>query len=161
MPGDISFIQREGASFCDILIEDNDIRRGDTLASAISILLMTDRRVTLEELDDANMDTDIFPADRKGWWGDALREQNIGSKMWLSTSKKRTDKTLREHSEYADEALQPLLDSGVVKKVFVLVEWTDEANGVMDMRILCERPDNTATTVRFNFIWSEIESNGL
>jgi phage gp46-like protein len=120
-------------------------------------MLQTDQRATLEELTKANY-YPVYPYDLRGWWGDSIRDNPIGSKLWLNNRRKATDLVLTQHKRYAEEALQPLVDSGVAKEINVYAEWT--RRGVMLMNIQVVRPDNSSTTETFTFIWEEVQ-NGL
>jgi len=88
------------------------------LYSAVIISLFTDRR--------ANND-DTLPTGetcQRGWWGDALdSERPIGSRLWLLSKAKSFNETLSLARQYTEEALQWLIDKGVVKSLDVTTEY--------------------------------------
>jgi len=152
---DISFVIQEGKPYCDIEIEDNDIKRDNTLVSAATVMLLTDRRATLEEISTANL-FPKYPYDLRGWWGDTYRENPIGSKLWINRRRKATDVVLTQHIQYAQEALNPLVESGAAKRVIVNAEWT--RRGVMVMSIQIVRPDDSVTQQTYTFLWTEVQN---
>jgi phage gp46-like protein len=152
---DISFTQVEGKQYCDIAIADHDIVRDNTLISAVSIMLLSDRRATVDELQAANL-FPSFPYDRRGWWGDSFRETPIGSKLWLNRRRKATDQVLLKHKKYAEECLLPLKTKGIVKDVIVQAVWARK--GVMIMNIQLIRPDNSTTQQQYTFTWNEVQN---
>lgn len=93
----------------DIVLRDLDIAAHDGLETAILMSLLTDAR--------AQDDDQIINDDRRGWWGDYLENQSIGSRLWLLRRAKITDKTVQKVQEYVFEALKWLLDDGGARKV--------------------------------------------
>ncbi len=159
MAADISFIRKEGCAYSDIQIEDNDVLRDNTLATAVTISLLTDRRATLAEITAANYSI-TFPYDLRGWWGDTYRDTPIGSKLWLNKRRKSTSSALNDHTQYVREALAYLIDSNIAKDIKVYAEWT--SLGVMAMSIRIIHPDDSKSSIAYSytFIWEEV-SNGL
>ena len=152
---DISFVQQEGKPYCDIEIVDNDILRDNTLLSAVYIMLLTDRRATLDEITLANL-YPSFPYDLRGWWGDTYRESPIGSKLWLNRRRKATNLTLSQQIQYAKEALASLVDQGIAKRVTVNAQWVRK--GVMEMDIQIVRTDDSIAQQTYTFLWSEVQN---
>lgn len=90
---------------------------GSEIETAILISLFTDR----EALPD-----DAIPdgtGDPRGWIGDAGQQYKIGSRIWLLSRAKQTAETLRRASDYIAEALQWMIDDGVVTRFDVTAEW--------------------------------------
>lgn len=94
----------------------------DPVATAIIICLFTDARRPdgIEGEDDAS--------DRRGWHGDsfdidaAAGERPIGSLLWTLERASLTYETRRLAEHYAAEALQSLIDQGVLSRVEVSAE---------------------------------------
>ena len=89
----------------------------DDLPRSIIISLFTWRR--------ANPDDDLPGTNKYGWWGDTYPQiinDRIGSRLWLLSRAKLTDETVLQAQEYAEEALQWLVDDGVAAAVQVQVE---------------------------------------
>ena len=119
----------------------------EPLVRAVLISLFTWRR--------ANPD-DKLPAEaRQGWWGDSYPVQpndRIGSRLWLLGRSKLTAETVRQAREYAIEALQWLMDDGVVARVDVEAE----RQGLDRLALACRiyRTDGRlAADIRFTNAW--------
>ena len=113
-----TFFNQETSSF-GITIANGDLVADQGLQTAVVVSLFTDRRA---EPDDAIPDGSN---DRRGWWGDtyaAIPGDQIGSRLWLLGRAKETQDTLNRAREYALEALQWLVDDGLVKSVDVTAE---------------------------------------
>lgn len=86
------------------------LRAGQSLATAILICLMTDRRVEAIELRDGDIN--------RGWPGDsfdlAVGETPLGSKLWLLRRRALSEDIETVAEDYAREALQTLVDQRAV-----------------------------------------------
>lgn len=112
-----------------------DLARGSDLVTAVLVSLFTDRV--------ANPD-DTVPdgsSDPRGFWADDPRYLT-GSRLWLLDRSKRTQQTLGLARGYIDEALQWLLDDGVVSSLDVALEWT--ARGTLSARITIYAPESAS-----------------
>lgn len=119
---------------------------GDDLATAILISLFTDRV--------ANPD-DVIPdgtSDPRGWWGDAGETTPIGSRLWLLTREKQTQETLQRAYDYIVEALQWLIDDGVVAKFDVLVEWTKTSE--LGAQVVAYKQDGSTVANAYSWAWN-------
>ena len=91
----------------DWQLSGKSLASGKDLLTAVVISLFTDRQA---EPDNPISDgTD----DLRGWWGDTGSDR-IGSRLWLLERSKRTQATLQLAQGYIAEALQWLIDDGVV-----------------------------------------------
>lgn len=100
---------------------------------------------------------DDKPAQDNGWWGDSFpTEQNdrIGSRLYLLSREKLTNKTPLKAREYISQALQWLVDDGVA----VRVEVTAERTGIstLSASVVISQKDGNRTTYSFNDLWSEL-----
>ena len=124
-----------------------DLASDDGLQSAVVISLFTNAAATVAELAAAGL------TERQGWWADALEGtgDRIGSKLWLLTREKRTPQTLERARRYAAEALQWMLDDGVVEAVDV----TAEALGtdVLALGVVITRKREPVAAYRFETFW--------
>ena len=112
-----------------------DLVGGNDIVTAVLISLFSDR--------EANPD-DTIPdgsRDARGWWGDDGQDL-IGSRLWLIDRAKKTQQTLALAKEYIEEALQWLIDDGVVSKIDVYVEWT--RINTLGAQVTVYRPGNPA-----------------
>ena len=90
------------------------------LRSAVIISLFTDKRAGV---DDALPD---LAGSRRGWWGDQifpdLNGDQIGSHLWLLERSKTTSDVLIQAKHYIREALQWMIDDGVIVRFDTEVE---------------------------------------
>lgn len=129
---DISFVRSTiGNGSCDIEIENNDIKLTDSIETAVNILLLTDGRATISELEQANL-FPSYPYDVRGWWGNAYGTPRIGSKLWLTRRRKATDVVKRLQEQYVREALNPLKNNGTIQEPRINTTWD---HGTMEMSI--------------------------
>jgi phage gp46-like protein len=117
---------------------------------AVLISLFTWRRANA---DDTLPDPKGF---RMGWWGDsypAVANDRIGSRLWLLARAKLTLTTVQRAQDYAEEALQWLIDDGVAARIAVRAE----RQGLSTLALQCTlfAADGTANAVlRFDNLWS-------
>jgi phage gp46-like protein len=108
--------------------DDGALVADEGLDTLVMISFFTDVRVEDPAANGA-------PAEQKrGWWADAFREPGerpVGSKFWLLDFGKVTPATVRLAGDYATEALQWLIDDGIVARVEVrAVKLRQDAIGV-------------------------------
>ena len=118
----------------------------DDLPRSIIISLFTWRR--------ANPDDDLPGTNKYGWWGDTYPQiinDRIGSRLWLLSRAKLTDETVLQAQEYAEEALQWLVDDGVAAAVQVQVE--RQSLDRLAIGIIITRGDKSLLKIRFAKIW--------
>lgn len=109
----------EGDFVFDEVAQDLEFDEG--LETAVIISLFTDRR--------ANFD-DILPdpdnRDLRGWWGDLasplVEGDQIGSRLWLLEREKTLKTVLVRAKQYAEEALQWMIEDRIATKIEVDVE---------------------------------------
>lgn len=131
----------------DLKVADGDLVMDDGLATAVAISLFTDRRVSEEELP-------AEETDRRGWWGDLISEDlpdQIGSKLWLLKREKHTPETARRAKEYAEEALQWILDDNIAQSVSVSTEWI--SSGYLQIKVSIQKGKNEVAFL-YNRNWS-------
>lgn len=101
---------------------------------------------------------DLLPStDRMGWWGDTYppaENDRIGSRLWLLTREKITAETLARAKEYAEEALQWMLDDKVAESVTVEVERHGLDRVALGIRLV--RGDLTELNIRFADLWNHL-----
>ena len=132
-------------------IESTDLSQEESLIRAVIISLFTWRR--------ANPD-DLIEGQKMGYWGDAAEppqvNDKIGSRLWLLSRAKILPDTFNRAREYAQEALQWLIDDGVCSKVDVLAE----RYGVDGLALQCTiyRTEGTKIILRFDNAWEYIRA---
>lgn len=103
-----------------------------------------------------------LPADRAegrrwGWWADGIEgdpNDRIGSRLWLLAREKITADTLERAREYAQEALQWMVDDRVATAVSALAERYG-LDGVA-LQVTIERAEGGPVTLRFENAWREL-----
>ena len=123
----------------------------DDLPRSVIISLFTWRR--------ANPDDALPSNSRQGWWGDTYpvsANDRIGSRLWLLSRSVLTVETVTKAKEYAEEALQWLVDDGVAASVAVIAE----RNGIdrLDIGVTITRGDAGQINIRFTNVWDYLHA---
>ena len=134
----------------DFVLLAPGLETDEGLETAVVISLFTDRRA---------LESDTLPpgsSDRRGWWGDSrppVQDDQIGSRLWLLTREKQLSGGLQRAREYAEEALQWLVDDGVAAALDVLA--TNPRDGLLALSVSIQRSGDAAPTLfRFETLWS-------
>lgn len=123
------------------------LETGNDLETAILISLFTDRIAA---------PGDVIPDgtnDPRGWWADA--DVPIGSRLWLLQRAKQIPETSQLAYTYIAEALQWLIDDGVVAQFDISVQWP--SRGVLGAQITAYKQDGTTLmTGLYSWAWNGI-----
>lgn len=134
----------------DLELEGGDLALDESLATAALASLFTDALARAE---------DALPAegDRRGWWAEALapgeRDEVFGSRLWLLLERsKLTRQALLDAEVYAREALQWLVDRGVLARVEATASRLDTSAMLLEVVLVrgqaTARPELWAGTLR-------------
>ena len=129
------------AGAADLAYEDEALREGDELVSAVLLSLFCDAP--------ARPDDDV-PAGqpRNGWWADALDTEHpgdhFGSRLWLLRRRPMTGATADEASEMATEALRWMVEDGVAQSAIGTAEVRD---GALWVGAFVRRPGDVAPSL--------------
>lgn len=109
----------------DFIFQDNDFETDEGLGTAVLMSWFSDQRASNDdEIPNATTDPEFI--DKRGWWGDLVdptfTEDKIGSKLWLLNRAKTTQENITKGQDYGKEALQWMIDDGIVKDVAVIGE---------------------------------------
>ena len=118
---------------------------GNDLQTAVLISLFSDREATTD---------DVIPdgtADPRGWWADDDTVP-IGSRLWLIFRSTLTQATLGAAKNYAEQALQWLVDDGVCARFDVYVEW--QVRSRLAMRVTIFKSDGTQQSLAYVWAWN-------
>ena len=132
----------------DWLLSGASLQAGDDLQTAVIISIFTDG---LAAADDTIPDGST---DRRGWWGDQ-GQYTTGSRLWLLGRSKQTQQVLTAAQDYITQALQWLIDQGIVAKFDILVEWV--AMSTLGAQITAYRNDGTTQAINFAWVWQGID----
>lgn len=145
---DIKIVWRDLAG--SIEFKDADLLADESLYTAVVISLFTDR---LAEADD------VLPndtGDRRGWWADAFSDidaDRIGSRLWLLNREKQLQQVVEQARQYAQEALNWLVEDGIAGSVTVLASIVRQ--GVLGLEITIDRPHGIEN-YRFEGLWEAL-----
>lgn len=121
---------------------------GNDLQTAIIISIFSDRLA---------LPGDVIPDgsnNPRGWWADGT--VLIGSRIWLLRRSKQTQDTLQRAFDYLSEALQWMLDDGVVGRFDISVEWVRRS--VLGAQIVAYKQDGTTLlTGRYAWTWDGLQ----
>ncbi|WP_434663446.1 phage GP46 family protein [Paraburkholderia sp. A3BS-1L] len=129
-------------------VSGGDLARGNDLETAVLLSLFTDRA--------ANPD-DVIPdgtGDPRGWWGDIGEEKPIGSRLWLLDRSKQTQEVLNNARDYINEALQWLIDDGVVASIDVQTQWVRDT--FLGAQITLYQPTGTQINMTYAWAWQQL-----
>jgi phage gp46-like protein len=140
---DITTIWNGEQSVGDWQTGQGDLLSGNDLETAILISLFTDRLARTDDKYDGE--------DRRGWWGDTGADYPIGSRLWLIKRQKLTAAIAGKAEDYATEALQWLIDDGVVASITVTTQIIYPSR--LYMQIVFFKPDGTSPTFKYSWAW--------
>ncbi len=140
-------LQLDSINQIDLAMDGVDLATDEGLETAIIISLLTDARVTPAELPAEH-------TDRRGWWGDVVDPQDpIGSKLWTLAREKTTNSVVVRAEQYATEALQWMLDDGVVSDVTVRASYLRRDTLLIEVDL--ERREGENVNLRFEYNWQQ------
>ncbi|MFM0435895.1 phage GP46 family protein [Paraburkholderia strydomiana] len=121
---------------------------GNDLPSAVLVSVFTDRV--------ANPDDPIpdGSGDPRGWWGDIGEDKPIGSRLWLLDRAKQTQEVLNNARDYINEALQWLVDDGVVASTDVQTQWVRDT--FLGAQITLYQPDGSQISLTYAWAWQQL-----
>ncbi|WP_225548127.1 phage GP46 family protein [Chromobacterium violaceum] len=131
----------------DWMLAGPELLSGNDLQSAILLSLFTDR--------EAGPD-DVIPhgsGDPRGWCLDDATHP-IGSRLWLLVRAKQTRDTAQRARDYIAEALQWLIDDGVVAKFDITTQWV--APSTLGAQVVAYNASGARSTVQFKWAWNGV-----
>ncbi len=142
---DIELFWNSTKAHADFQIKDSQLAHEHDIKTAVILSLFTDRRAAEDDK------LPFASAGKRGWWGDALNTRRIGSRLWLLSREKQLQQVVNRAREYAQEALQWLLDDGVVK--VLTVEAENVSFGVLALYVRIERDNTPPASYKFEYAW--------
>jgi len=117
------------------------------LYRAVLISLFTWRRA----------EPDDYPELDNGWWGDSFptfQNDRIGSRLYLLSREKLTNKTPLKAREYIRQALQWLVDDGVAVSIEVSV--TRSGIETLQASVVINQREGNRLALTFDDLWSDL-----
>lgn len=140
-------------TFFDLSLGAADLSTDAGLYSAVVISLFTDRRASAGDVPPG------CASDVRGWWGDSYppsEGDRIGSRLWLLGREKSLPDVARKAEQYAAEALQWMIDDGIVARVAVDAQIQDVRT--LALSIAMARPSGDVITYRFANLWEALHA---
>lgn len=140
-------LRLDSADQFDLAMDGVDLATDEGLETAIIVSLFTDARADARELPAGH-------TDRRGWWGDVADPQDpIGSKLWTLAREKSINAVVVRAEEYTHQALQWLVDDGVVSDIDVTAELLDRDRLAIEVSLARRTGGDVAR--RFEYNWQQ------
>jgi len=141
----------DSTGYADLVIENKDLSQENALFTCVSIQLFTNLR-------DENAET-LDSKDPQGWIGDAIIDpdfSSIGSHLWLLERSYLSNELASTAEAYAENAIQPLKDLGVVADYTITTE-INRPNKRLNIGVeLIAKSNNEKYNRKFELVWGQI-----
>ena len=142
------------SGIADISIESGDILGDESLYSSILISLFTDKRADNEDELPVEYKVGADLPDLRGYFGDALEKESMGSKLWLLKREKQLLQVLVLAKQYAEESLQWLVRGNYCKEVTVDVAGSTQGLLQLKVSISLHEDQRLFVGLNKNFNWN-------
>ena len=138
----------------DLEFTDNDAVLDYGLTTLVLVSLYTDVRA---------FDDDEIPdgtTNRRGWWGDSIsdtEDDTIGSRLWLLARSAATNENLNLARDYMTEALEWMIEDGIVAEIDVETErlfHASDGSYTLGARISLLRASGETVALNFADLWA-------
>lgn len=145
---DIRSVWNPETQHADYVISNGAFASGRDVETAVLLSVFTDRLANVNDvIPDAPRGA---PGDRRGWWADD--PQNLfGSRLWLLNRAKGPLTVAADAEGYAAEALQWLIDDGVVAKFTIQAQWVRPNQ--LQLLVIAYRTDGTVISNQPINLW--------
>lgn len=149
--GDITIAWNPVLGYGDWTMFGADLLSGNDLATAVLVSICTDRLASSDFTPPPPGNT----RDRRGWWGDTYSTSQIGSRLWQleRAIKSNSGLLLALAQDYTAEALQWLLDDGVVGSLNIVAQWQNLT--FLALSITATMPNGTTQSFFFSWVWNQ------
>lgn len=137
--------------YADLVIENKDLSQENALFTCVSIQLFTNLR-------DDNVNN-LSNSDPQGWVGDAIIDDNfgsIGSHLWLLEQSFISNKLQGLAQGYAENAIQPMQELGVIANFEVTTEINRQNNRLNLGVELIAKSNSEKYNKKFELVWGQI-----
>lgn len=136
----------------DIKIQNGILELDNGLQTAIYISLFTDRRIGEDdEIPDRSND-------RRGYWGDTLEDEPLGSFLWTLDREKITTSLLNKIDTYSKDALNWLIEDGIASEINTIVERDSKNIEQINIEIQIIKPDEKSESYRYSLNWEAVKN---
>lgn len=146
--GDIRIFWDNSQALGDWALAEGDLQTGQDLETACLVSLFSDALAT----------PDFVPTDgttdRRGWWADYYGDQPLGTNLWQLDRAKTTRANLGLAQSTTRQALQWLIDDGVVADIIVNTQWVTRS--MMGIAVALTKPDGSQTRFMFGWAWDNL-----
>lgn len=145
---DIRLVYDNTKMHCDWVITDGDLDTDGDLETAVLLSLFTNARAP-DGTKPPNGSTDLG-----GCWIDSVEGYSMGSLLWTIEGAKKVGNSLLTHARtICEQALQWLIDDGVVGGVTVQTSWLNA--GALNIGIRLTKPDGADVSFRYAWAWKD------
>jgi len=145
---DITSVWNPETGHCDYQIAGGAFLTGKDVETAVLVSLFTDR---LAEVNDVLPDARPgYPGNRRGWWGDDPQNL-IGSRLWLLDRVKGPLAVASQAEHYATEALQWMIDDGVVARFDINAQWVQPKQ--LSLQVIAYRASGSMISNQSIILW--------
>jgi phage gp46-like protein len=124
------------------------LQSGSDLATAVLISFFSDR---------AAKPGDVIPdgtGNRRGWPCNDDPQFPLGSRLWLLSRAKQTQKTLQDAQDYLQESVAWLIADLVVSRFDIQASWARP--GMLSVVVTAFMPDGTVQPLgTYNWVWKD------
>lgn len=142
----------------DLVLGADDRLSTDNQIGHHVLIRMAMRRRAADDDDVAA--TEARCGDRGGWWADAWRDNPTASRLWILEGELRTQENLRRADEMLGEALQDLIDIGVVDSFEFKAVYEDEGPRLLFDPLIAKRPTSYPNGVNWDWLWEDPNVGG-
>lgn len=137
----------------DLAVKDFDLETTEDIETAVYISLFTDQRARVDHrLPGMPQNTE----DLRGWWGDLADDRTddqIGSLLWLLEREVNVQEVISKGQSYAEEALQWMIQDGLVKRV--AVESYALTQNVLLIEVVIWKNNGERIPLSYEYAWRE------
>jgi len=147
---DIRLIFDNSQGVCDWVLTGDDLDTSDDLETAVLFSLFTDCRAP-----DGTVPPD-GTTDLRGCWIDGVEGFSMGSMLWTIENGKKAGSMLTHARTICEQALQWLIDDGVVGAISVATTWRN--GSTLNITITLTAPDGSDRTFTYGWAWKDIHA---
>lgn len=151
---DIRLVYDNTKMECDWVITNGDLDADADLETAVLFSLFTDAPAPSGTL------TPDGSNDLRGCWIDGMENFQMGSILWTIEGAKKQGNSLLTHARtICEQALQWLVDDGIVGSITVQTSWLNATS--LNIVIQLTKPDGDGLSFQYAWAWKDATRNAL